>query len=61
MFVVNTPLSELNADSAPDSDQLQSEICYAENHERLQCLWAGRLDEQKRWKLFIEIVQNVHL
>jgi len=58
MFVVNTPLSELNADSAPDANQMQNEICYAENHERLQCLWAGRLDEQKRWKLFLKIVQK---
>jgi glycosyltransferase involved in cell wall biosynthesis len=59
LFPIYTPSNELNDITISFA---KDRIAWHSKNEhpikRMRCLWAGRLDEQKRWKLFLDIVEK---
>jgi|GEM_PF-5295617 glycosyltransferase involved in cell wall biosynthesis len=60
MFTVYNPIDELREVEDDHIEVLAKEKVSSKtrNTDRLQVIWAARLDEQKRWKFFLEIVRN---
>jgi glycosyltransferase involved in cell wall biosynthesis len=55
---IYTPSRQISEeDAALVKDRLERYPTRVKGEKRLRCLWAGRLDAQKRWDLFLDIVK----
>lgn len=59
---IYTPSRAINETSITTArDRLQEYSARVSQTEKLSCVWAGRVDKEKRWDLFVEVAKNCQI